>query len=169
MHEQFTYQKANNSPIFILPSHDALLQTVTGFNKKTQEFAHKRSTTTDFGLVVFPTYWGSPPQGVMTQKGPWLKREANDRLPTTIGRVACIWLLFFGGIFGGGGKSRKNTSNQGTDIASSQFAGHEWSTWAPEYCGHWHGNVEINNETMAWFPVPCVYHISGYFTLLCIP
>lgn len=70
MHEQFTYQKANNSPIFILPSHDALLQTVTGFNKKTQEFAHKRSTTTDFGLVVFPTYWGSPPQGVMTQKGP---------------------------------------------------------------------------------------------------
>ena len=133
MHEQFTYQKANNSPIIILPWHDALLQTVTGFNKKRKNLPTNVSTTTDFGLVGFPTYWGSPSQGINMKRGSWLKRD----ICSFCGRVAFISVIVFGDNFLGGAKSRKNTANRGTDIASSQFAGHEWSTWAPE-CGHGH-------------------------------
>ena len=57
MHEQVTYQKANNSSIFILPWYDALLQKVTGFNKKKARIClQKVSTTTHFGLSVFRTH-----------------------------------------------------------------------------------------------------------------
>ncbi len=55
MHEQVTYQKANNSPIFSLPWYDALLQKVTCFNKNNAQIClQKVSTTTHFVFFGFP-------------------------------------------------------------------------------------------------------------------